>query len=71
MKLLNIFKAVATIGPGIKSWIWADGKFKLSRAVVLIAALLILSVMYHYLGDKGVAAVLAHLDEISDIIGYE
>lgn len=67
LKLLKVFTA---IGPGIKSWIWSDGKFNAQRALILLAGLAILSLMYHFLGEAGTVAVLEFLDELSDMIGY-
>lgn len=71
MGLMRAVKAVAMIGPGIKSWIFADGKFNVQRAMILIVGMVILSVMYHVLGPEGVNFVMGMLDEFSDAVGYE
>lgn len=71
MGLMKAVKAVAMIGPGLKSWIFSDGKFNMQRAMVLIVGMVILSVMYHALGPEGVSFVMDMLDEFSDAVGYE
>lgn len=68
---LNIFKAITMIGPGLKSWVFADGKFNLHRALVLVVMLVILTVMYKVVGPEGVTFIVDMLDELSDAIGYE
>lgn len=70
MKLLSVIKAVTTIGPGLKRWIFSDGKFNLHRALSLILIMCMLTVMYVHIGPDGIEDVLEFLDEVSDIIGY-
>lgn len=68
---LNILRAITMIGPSLKSWVFADGKFKLNRALVLVGLLLILTIMYQVVGQEGVTFIVSMLDELSDVIGYE
>lgn len=67
---LNILKTLISVGPSIKKWIWADGNFKLDRALILLAGLAILGLGYYFLGPTGMEVVLGYLEELSDIIGY-
>lgn len=56
--------------PSIKGWIFSDGKFKPSRAVVLIVMAVLLGLSYHHLGKDGTESVIEMLDDVSDIVGY-
>lgn len=62
--LLNIL-------PGIKGWLWADGKFSTRRGVTLIGAGIGLGAGIYFLGAENTAILVDMLDDISDIIGYE
>lgn len=64
-------KAIAAIGPSIKSWIFADGKFSMNRALVLIATLCVLLFGAWFIGPENLESVTDALEEVSDVIGYE
>lgn len=63
----NILKGVA---PAIKSWVFSDGKFQKTRAIMLAVffALLVLSI--DYIGSEQTSMAVKMLDDISDIVGY-
>lgn len=65
-KLLSIGLKVA---PKFKSWFFADGKFKLNRAITLLAFALFLSLIEYLMPGFG-SSLLKQLDQVSDIIGY-
>lgn len=67
---LNILRTLLSVGPSIKRWIWADGNFHLSRALVLLTGMVLLGLGYYFLGPTGMEVVLQYLEELSDIIGY-
>lgn len=71
MKLLSILSIVKEVGPSIKSWIFADGKFSRNRAITLIGALALLCAAIYFVGAENVAIAVDMLDDVSDIIGYE
>ena len=64
-------KMLINILPGIKGWLWADGKFSPRRGVTLIGAGIGLGVGIYFLGAENTAILVDMLDDISDIIGYE
>ena len=73
---MNI-KAISTIAklvPGIagkmKGWIFADGKFQLNRAAMLLAFFGAILVAGHFVGYDNVAIAIGLLDEVSDAVGY-
>lgn len=68
--MLKILKVITALGPNLKQWIWSDGKFHMERACILLAALIVMGVMYSTLGEEGMRVVLSFLDEFSDTIGY-
>lgn len=69
-KFISIVKLVASVGPKLKGWIFADGKFQLNRALILLAAFVIMLVASHFTGINEIAAIVGLLDEVSDILGY-
>lgn len=59
------------IAPAVKGWIFSDGKFNVKRTILLLIFLVVLGLGYHFIGEEGVNFALEHLDDVSDIIGYE
>lgn len=71
IKLISSAVRVFTsIAPSIKGWIFSDGKFVLSRAVTLLATLLVLILAAALLGTENLEPLTEALDSVSDIIGY-
>lgn len=70
MSKLSLFVNLLPKLKGIKGWLFADGKFQLDRAIVLIISLVILLVAIHVFGLPTVEAAITLLDEVSDIFGY-
>lgn len=66
-----LIKTVVGFLPSFKQAFFADGKFQPQRALILVAALVILGIGYHFLGADGLKFVIDMLDEVSDVIGYE
>jgi hypothetical protein len=69
-KYTGIVRLIAAIGPNLKSWIFADGKFSFKRALLLIVSLLILLFSVEYFGAANTEIALTLLDSLSDILGY-
>lgn len=67
MRKLSMFISIL---PKIKSWIYADGKFNLERALLLAFMFVVLLVAVQYFPVKDIWLALEMLDEVSDIIGY-
>lgn len=70
MKNLGLIKLAIGILPSLKGWIFADGKFKPIRALILLASFIVLLFSINYFGAAEVEIALDMLDEVSDIIGY-
>lgn len=66
---IKALKALITIGPSIKQWIFSDGKFQTKRAILLLVALVILMFGYHFIPHE-MEYIIKSLDEVSDMIGY-
>lgn len=69
-KVKILFKFLATAGPSIKSWVFADGKFQKSRAIILLLGFCLISASMYFFGVDNTAIALDMLDELSDIVGY-
>lgn len=54
----------------LKGYIFADGKFNLQRALVLLLSLIVLIVAVQYVAVGDLTILIDLLDEISDIFGY-
>ncbi|WAI96123.1 TMhelix containing protein [Vibrio phage vB_VhaP_PG11] len=70
MKAKLITALLANAG-NIKKWIFADGKFSLQRALILVVMFLAILLSVQYFGAANTEIALDFLDEVSDIIGYE
>lgn len=73
MNLKAIMSGARTIIPmipSIKAAIFADGKFKPKRAVILLAFLITIGGMIHLIGVDETKEAVEMVDEISDTVGY-
>lgn len=66
-----------TIGPklvpllsNLKALIWADGKFRLDRSIVLLCTLILLVISLRYVTPTELEFIIELLDDVSDILGY-
>ena len=71
MNWLKSLKILTSVGPTLKSWIFADGKFSPKRALILLITLVVLFLGIHFIGVENVTSAVDMLDEVSDVIGYE
>lgn len=69
LPIAKALKALVTIGPSIKQWIFSDGKFQTKRAAILLIALVILMIGYQLIPHEMVH-IIDSLDQVSDMIGY-
>ncbi len=69
-KLTVIARVVAGIAPKIKGWIFADGKFQKTRAVILLVGFGLIALSVEYFGAANTQITLELLDALSDMIGY-
>lgn len=69
-KFLGLLKVVASVGPKLKGWIFADGKFQLNRAITLLVALSVMLFASQFVSITEIAAIVDLLDDVSDIFGY-
>lgn len=67
---MNKLSLFANLLPKIKKWIFPDGKFKETRALILILFFIVIIVSVHTVGFSNVETAINLLDEVSDIIGY-
>ena len=58
------------LAPNLKGWIFADGKFKPLRALILLGFFAIITFTVWLLGMDNTAIIIEMLDDISDILGY-
>jgi len=65
--LANFF---VTAGSSIKSWIFADGKFQKTRAIILLAGFAMISASMYFFGAENTKEAIELLDQFSDIVGY-
>lgn len=70
MKGQALIRLALSILPSLKGWIFADGKFKPIRALILLVSFVVLLFSVNYFGAADVEIALDMLDEVSDIIGY-
>lgn len=69
-KLSAITKLVTSIAPKLKGWIFADGKFQKTRAVILLVGFGLIMLSVEYFGAANTQISLELLDALSDMIGY-
>ena len=69
-KYTGIVRIIAAVGPSLKSWIFADGKFSAKRAVLLLVSMVVLILSVEYFGAANTEIALGFLDSLSDIFGY-
>lgn len=69
-KLLNLVGLVMKVGPKLKSWLFADGKFQPTRALYLLLFFVALGGMVYFIGPEQTEVVVDMLDDVSDIVGY-
>lgn len=65
-----ILNTIVSVGPKLKSWVFADGKFQPARALYLLLFFIALGVMAYVLGPEQTEVVVDMLDDVSDIVGY-
>lgn len=70
MNKLSLFASLLPQLKNLKSWIFADGKFQLNRALLLLVSLVVLLVAIQVFDVPTVVQALDMLDELSDIFGY-
>lgn len=70
MTKLSLFARLIPKLKDLKMWLFADGKFQLDRAVIILLGFIILLVAIHVFGFAQVEVAIELLDELSDIIGY-
>ena len=68
--LVNVVSMFTSIAPKIKGWIFSDGKFQPTRAIIIIVALALLMVGTTFMEPEEMKAVTEALDNVSDAIGY-
>lgn len=68
--LLNVVSMFTSIAPKIKGWIFSDGKFKPTRAIIILVALALLMAGTTFMEPEEMKAVTEALDDVSDVIGY-
>ncbi|EIE5877630.1 hypothetical protein LDV99_004568 [Vibrio parahaemolyticus] len=54
----------------LKSMVFADGKYRLDRAVVIVVLLCIVMSLVHVFGYEQTVQGIELVDELSDVIGY-
>ena len=69
-KLTLLTKMVTGIAPKIKGWIFADGKFQKTRAVILLVGFGLIALSVEYFGAANTQISLELLDALSDMVGY-
>lgn len=69
-KYSGIAKLITSIGPGLKAWIFSDGKFNIKRASILLLSFVVLIFSVEYFGAANTEIALSLLDSLSDIFGY-
>jgi len=69
--MMKILTLALNILPKLKSYIFADGKFRKDRAVILLITLFLLILSIKLFGIETVITSIEMLDEVSDILGYE
>lgn len=69
-KFALIAKTIASIGPKLKGWVFADGKFQKTRAGMLLVGFALVALSIHLIGPENTAIALNLLDSLSDMIGY-
>lgn len=69
-KLLNLVGLAMKVGPKLKSWLFADGKFQPARALYLLLFFVALGGMVYFIGPEQTEVVVDMLDDVSDIVGY-
>lgn len=58
------------LAPSLKGWIFADGKFKPLRGLILLGFFVILTFTVCLVGLDNTAIIIEMLDDVSDILGY-
>ncbi len=69
-KFALIANVVAKIGPKVKGWIFADGKFQKTRAIIMLVGFGLIALSVECFGAANTQISLELLDALSDMIGY-
>ena len=70
MQFLRLFTTVVPVLLKLKQAIFADGKFKLNRAIVILISVLLCSYLATQFTPEGIDFILEDAEQISDMIGY-
>lgn len=65
-KALGMFKGIA---PAVKAFVFADGKFRKDRAIILLVAFVLIMLSVNFMGAATVEQSIELLDDFSDVIG--
>jgi hypothetical protein len=68
MKLFAITK-VLEILPRFFKALTVDGKFSKVRAIILLVAMGLVAILYHFFGAAGGEVIIDGTEDVSDIIG--
>lgn len=70
MNFLRLFTAIAPALLKVKQMVFADGKFSLKRAGVILVSIVLVAILNLHFDPVWVDSIIEQADEVSDMIGY-
>ena len=70
MNFLRLFTAIAPALLKVKQMVFADGKFSLKRAGVILVSIILVAILNLHFDPVWVDSIIEQADEVSDMIGY-